>query len=78
MIVGTGTRRPVVVKQQRRRPVVSDHNIHRAVVVEVGESYSAPDVRLRESASGDRCDIGEPAVVIVVQERVDLLILDFG
>src|SRR6202022_1478254 len=65
-----------VVQHQGRISVVGDYNVPETVVVEIGERNAAPDVRSAKAVARRLAHVHKLAIVIVVEERVELFVAD--
>ncbi len=67
-----------VVKQQRGIVVVGNHQIDKAIVIKVPKAHAPCGMRSIESVAGGSGHVHEFSVTIVMKQRVDLFVANFG
>ena len=65
-----------IVKEEQRAAIVGDDDVEVAVVVEIRERCPASGITCREPGAGNFGDFDEFAAAIVVEERIDLLVVN--
>src|SRR6516225_3727513 len=68
----------IVVEQQRRVAVIAHHHLQSPVIVEISEGDPAAGIRFGEAVTRNLAHLGEFAVSLVVKQRIDLLVVNFG
>src|SRR5215831_12689675 len=71
-------RGPIVVEKQRRVAVIAHHHLQSPVIVEISERDPAAGIRFGEAVTRNLAYLSEFAVALVVKQRIDLLVVNFG